>query len=173
MTREVVTFPDKRLKQKSEEVKSFDGALCALLDDMYDTMIAKRGVGLAAIQIGAPKRALIISLPNDAGEQDKNDLIEVVNPVILEKSGSIKFNEGCLSVPEYYSDIDRADVIKVEYFDRYGNRIELDAQGYLAVAFQHEIDHLDGHLFIDRLSILKRKKFEKDFKKSLKEKPKL
>lgn len=173
MVHEIVTYPDKRLKERSKEVFVFDEKLHQLLDDMYETMLAKKGVGLAAIQIGVPLRVIIINLPDENGEQKREDLIEAINPEILKKDGEIKFKEGCLSVPEFYSDVDRAESIEVEFYDRFGNKKRVNAVGYLAVAFQHEIDHLNGQLFIDRISILKRKKFEKEFKKSLKEKPKL
>ncbi len=165
MIREIITYPDKRLKLKSEDIKVFDEKLHSLLDDMYETMIAKNGIGLAAIQIAIPLNALLILLPDEKDEQNKENLIEVINPKILEKEGSIVYQEGCLSVPEYYDEVERAKWIKVEYFDRYGNKITKECDGLLAVAFQHETDHLKGHLFIEKLSYLKRKKFEKEWKK--------
>ncbi|WP_200763000.1 peptide deformylase [Nitrosophilus alvini] len=165
MIREVVVYPDKRLKEVSKPVESFDENLHTLLDDMYETMIAKNGIGLAAIQIGVPLRALIINLPDEEGNQPKEALLEVINPVILEKRGSAVYTEGCLSVPEYYDDVERAEWVKVEFQDRYGEKKVIETDGLLAIAFQHEIDHLNGHLFIEKLSILKRKKFEKEWKK--------
>jgi len=169
MVREIVVYPDKRLKQVSKPVEKFDENLHKLLDDMYETMIAKNGIGLAAIQVGVPLRALIINLPNEEGEQKKEDLIEVINPKILESRGSTTYTEGCLSVPEYYDDVERAEWIRVEFFDRFGNKKIVETDGLLAIAFQHEIDHLNGHLFIEKLSFLKRKKFEKEWKKRRKE----
>ncbi|WP_281951873.1 peptide deformylase [Nitrosophilus kaiyonis] len=169
MIREIVVYPDKRLKQISKPVEKFDEELHKLLDDMYETMIAKNGIGLAAIQVGVPLRALIINLPNEEGEQKKEDLIEVINPKILETKGNTTYTEGCLSVPEYYDDVERAEWIKVEFFDRFGNKKVVESDGLLAIAFQHEIDHLNGHLFIEKLSFLKRKKFEKEWKKRRKE----
>ena len=169
MVREIVIYPDKRLKLISKEVESFDGALHDLLDDMYETMIARNGVGLAAIQIGVDLRVLIINVPleKEDGEHDqpKENTLEMVNPVIIEKDGSEKFQEGCLSVPGVYEDVERAKHVKVEYFDRYGEKHIIDDDDFLAVAMQHEIDHLDGKVFIEKLSYIKRKKFEKEWKK--------
>jgi peptide deformylase len=173
MVREIVIYPDKRLKLISKEVESFDGALHDLLDDMYETMIARNGVGLAAIQIGVDLRVLIINVPleKEDGEHDqpKENTLEMVNPVIVEKDGSEKFQEGCLSVPGVYEDVERAKHVKVEYFDRYGEKHIIDDDDFLAVAMQHEIDHLDGKVFIEKLSYIKRKKFEKEWKRKLKE----
>ncbi len=170
MIREIVVYPDKRLKQVSKPVEKFDEDLHKLLDDMYETMIAKNGIGLAAIQVGIPLRALIINLPDEEGKQKKEDLIEVINPTILETKGSTTYTEGCLSVPEYYDDVERAQWVKVEFYDRFGNKKIVETDGLLAIAFQHEIDHLNGHLFIEKLSFLKRKKFEKEWKKRRKDK---
>lgn len=165
MYKEVLIYPDSRLKQVSKEVVEFDAKLHTLLDDMLETMRVKNGVGLAAIQIGIPLRALIILLPDERGEQKIENLIEIVNPVMLESEGSIKSNEGCLSVPGYYDDVERFQRVKISYQDRYGNQLQLDAEDFLAVAIQHEMDHLEGRLFIEKLSLLKRKKFEKEYKK--------
>jgi len=163
--REVITYPDKRLKLASKDIEKFDEELHSLLDDMYETMTAKNGIGLAAIQVAVPLNTLLILLPDENDEQKKEDLIEVINPKIVEKKGSIVYQEGCLSVPDYYDDVERAEWIRVEYFDRFGNKIVKECDGLLAVAFQHEMDHLKGHLFIEKLSYLKRKKFEKEWKK--------
>jgi len=168
MIREIVIYPDKRLRKVSQDVTEFDEKLHNLLDDMYETMIAKDGIGLAAIQIGIDKNALLINLADEEGEQHKEDLLEVINPKITHLEGSEIYQEGCLSVPGYYDDIQRAKNITVEYFDRYGNKIVRDLDGLLAIAMQHEMDHLKGHLFIEKLSYLKRKKFEKEWKKKLK-----
>jgi peptide deformylase len=173
MVREIVIYPDKRLKLISKEVESFDGTLHDLLDDMYDTMIARNGVGLAAIQVGVDLRALIINVPleKEAGEHDqpKENTLEMINPVIIEQDGSEKFQEGCLSVPGVYEDIERAKHVKVEYFDRHGEKHTIEDDDFLAIAMQHEIDHLDGKVFVEKLSYIKRKKFEKEWKKRLKE----
>jgi len=169
MIREILVYPDKRLKEVSKSVKKFDKELHTLLDDMYETMIHKKGIGLAAIQVGVPLRALIINLPDEEGNQKKEDLIEVINPKIIETKGTTTYTEGCLSVPEYYDDVQRAQWVKVEFFDREGNKKIIETDGLLAIAFQHEIDHLNGHLFIEKLSFLKRKKFEKEWRKRRKE----
>ncbi|WP_294951003.1 peptide deformylase [Sulfurovum sp.] len=169
MVREIVIYPDKRLKQISREVEQFDGTLHDLLDDMYETMVARNGVGLAAIQVGVDLRALIINVPleKEEGEHDqpKENTLEMINPVIVEKDGSEKFQEGCLSVPGIYEDIERAKHVKVTYFDRNGEQHTIEDDDFLAIAMQHEIDHLDGKVFIEKLSFLKRKKFEKEWAK--------
>jgi peptide deformylase len=173
MVREIVVYPDKRLKLISKEVEVFNGALHDLLDDMYETMRAKNGVGLAAIQVGVAQRVLIINVPLEVedGEHDqpKENTLEMINPVIVEKDGTEKFQEGCLSIPGVYEDIERAKHVKVEYFDRDGTKQAIEDDGFLAVAMQHEIDHLDGKVFIEKLSYIKRKKFEKEWKRKLKE----
>lgn len=170
MIREVITYPNKLLRTKSKDVEQFDSELHTLLDDMYDTMMAQNGVGLAAIQVAIPLNILIINLPNEEDIQDKNDLIEAINPVITHKDGTQVFTEGCLSVPGYSEDITRAKHIIVEYFDRNGEKQIMECEDFLAVAWQHEMEHLSGHLFIENLSIIKRKKFEKEWKKRLKDK---
>lgn len=161
---EVITYPNAMLRQISKPVESFDAGLHTLLDEMYEVMLAKNGVGISAIQVAKPLRALLICIPDEEGNQHKEDLLEIINPEIVEKEGEVVFSEGCLSVPEFYEDVKRANTIKVVYQNRLGERQEIVAQDYLAVAFQHEIDHLNGVLFIDKLSILKRKKFEKGLK---------
>jgi peptide deformylase len=169
MIRNIVVYPDKRLKLISKEVTSFDAKLCDLLDDMYETMCDKNGVGLAAIQVGVDMRVLIINVPLEVadGEHDqpKENTLEMINPVITHKEGSEKFQEGCLSIPGVYEDILRAKMVKVEYFDRDGNKQTIEDDDFLAVAIQHEIDHLDGKVFIEKLSFIRRKKFEKEWAK--------
>ncbi len=169
MIREVITYPNKLLRTKSEDVEVFDSELHTLLDDMYDTMIAQNGVGLAAIQVAIPLNVLIINLPNNDDIQDKNDLIEAINPIITHKDGEQVFREGCLSVPGFSEDVTRAMNITVEYFNRFGEKQIMNCDDFLAVAWQHEMEHLEGHLFIENLSFLKRKKFEKEWKKKLKD----
>ena len=170
MIRDIVVYPDKRLKLVSKEVEEFNKELHTLLDDMYETMIAKNGIGLAAIQVGVDLQALIINLAREDEKQYKEDLLEVINPKILEKDGEIVYQEGCLSVPGYYDDVKRAEHIKVSFFDRHGKEHIKEYKDLMAIAFQHEMDHLSGHLFIEKLSFLKRKKFEKEWKKKLKKK---
>ncbi len=166
MVRDIVIYPDKRLKLISKEVTQFDTELHTLLDDMYDTMISKKGVGLAAIQIGVALRALIINIPDDeSDEQPKENTLEIINPIFVSQEGKEKHQEGCLSIPGIYEDIERAKYVKIEYQDRFGKRHSIEDDDFLAVAIQHEIDHLEGKVFIEKLSILKRKKFEKEWKK--------
>jgi len=173
MVREIVVYPDRRLKLISKEVESFNGALHDLLDDMYETMRASNGVGLAAIQVGVDLRALIINIPledTDAEhDQPKENTLEMINPVIIEKDGNEKFQEGCLSIPGIYEEVERAKHVKVAYFDRDGNKHTIENNDFLAIAIQHEMDHLDGKVFIEKLSYMKRKKFEKEWKRRLKE----
>lgn len=172
MLREVITYPNKLLRLKSEDVVQFDTKLHTLLDDMYETMIDHAGVGLAAIQVGIPLNVLIICLPNEEDIQDKIDLIEAINPVITHKDGEQVFTEGCLSVPGFTEDVTRAQSIVVEYYNRDGIKQTMETDGFLSVAWQHEMEHLSGHLFIEHLSFLKRKKFEKEWKRKLKEQKK-
>ena len=165
MVREIVIYPDKRLKLLSKEVEAFNGALHDLLDDMYDTMISSKGVGLAAIQVGIDQRILIINLPDDDDAQPKANTLEMINPVIVEKSGDTKYQEGCLSVPGFYEDVERFAYVRVEYFDRNGTAHTIESDEFLAIAIQHEMDHLDGKVFVEKLSYMKRKRFEKEWKK--------
>ena len=165
----VVRYPNAILKQKSKRVERFDEKLHQLLDDMFETMRSREGVGLAGVQVGELKRILLVNIPREDGEQYDEDLLEIINPVILKHEGEILWNEGCLSVPDFYEEVRRYKHITLGYQDRFGNEKVLQAEGFLAVALQHELDHLDGILFIDKLSIIKRKKFEKLLKKSQKD----
>ena len=165
MIRKVITYPDKRLWKVSKPVENFDAQLHDLLDDMYETMVAYEGIGLAAIQVAIPLQVLVINLVDDEGKQHKSELKEVVNPTILEKNGKTTYKEGCLSVPEYYEEVERAEHIRVRYQNRFGEIVEENLDGLDAIAMQHEIDHLLGRLFIEKLPYFKRKKFEKEFKK--------
>ena len=165
----IVEYPDKRLRQISKEVTSFDAKLHALLDAMNPMMIDTNGIGLAAIQVGYPLRVLTLNIPDEEGEQHPENLLEIINPIVIDKSGESLYQEGCLSVPKFYEDIKRYENISINYQDRDGNTMTLEAEGLLAIAIQHEMDHLEGILFIDKLSYAKRKKFEKEYKKMLKE----
>jgi len=169
MLREIVVYPDKRLKEISTEVISFDSDLHTLLDDMYETMVAKNGVGLAAVQVGILQRVLIINIPlkdKERGEdQPRENTLEVINPRFITCEGSTVFNEGCLSVPGVFEDTTRYEYVKIVYHDRHGNEHTIEDDDFLSIAIQHEIDHLDGKVFIEKLSFAKRKKFEKEWKK--------
>ncbi len=169
MKLEIVEYPDKRLREVSKEVKVFDEKLHKLLDAMNPLMINTNGIGLAAIQVAHPIRALILNIPNEDGEQPPENLLEIINPVIVEKSGETTYQEGCLSVPQFYEDIKRCEKVTINYQDRHGNTKRLEADGLMAIAIQHEMDHLEGILFIDKLSYARRKKFEKEYKKLQKE----
>ena len=169
MVQKIIIYPDKRLKIVSKEVEAFDESLHTLLDDMYETMVAKNGVGLAAVQIAVPLRVLIINVPIEAEEQEndqpKENTLEMINPIMTDKNGSTLYQEGCLSVPGVYEDIERFSYAKVNYFDRHGRAQTIENDAFLAIAIQHEMDHLEGKVFIEKLSYIKRKKFEKEWKK--------
>jgi len=162
---QIVEYPDKRLREKSQRVESFDTSLHKLLDAMYEVMIDSNGIGLAAIQVAYPLQVLILNIPNEDGEQPKENLLEIINPKIISKEGTSSYQEGCLSVPGFYEDVERFESLELEYQDRDGNIFTLQADGLLSIALQHEMDHLNGILFIDKLSYSRRKKFEKEYKK--------
>ncbi|MDY0115965.1 MAG: peptide deformylase [Sulfurimonadaceae bacterium] len=170
MILQIIEYPDKRLKQKSLPVEVFDTKLHQFLDNMYETMLESNGIGLAAIQVGVQKQILILNIPDAEDEQTRETLIEMINPKILSKEGTTSYQEGCLSVPAFYEEVERFDTITVVYQDRDGNTHELDADELLSIAIQHEMDHLVGVLFIDKLTYSRRKKFEKEYKKLQKEK---
>ena len=155
----IVEVPDPRLRQISQPVERVDDDLRKLIDDMLETMYAAPGIGLAAIQVGVPKRVLVIDLQEpeeEGGEPVRNPLV-FVNPEIVEASNrEVPYNEGCLSVPEMYADVDRPDGIRARWLDRDGGQHDEQIDGLLAVCLQHEMDHLNGILFIDHLSRLKR-----------------
>lgn len=165
----IVEYPDKRLRQKSNRVEKFDEKLHRLLDAMHPFMIETNGIGLAAIQVAHPVCALILNLPDEEGEQHKENLLEIINPIVTHVDGETVYQEGCLSVPKFYEDVTRYETISITYQDRDGNAQELQADGLLSIAIQHEMDHLEGVLFIDKLSYSRRKKFEKEYKRMQKE----
>lgn len=165
----IVKYPDKRLKTKSQKVWEFDENLHTLLNDMYETMIATNGIGLAAIQVAKPICALIITLPREDGEQYEEDRLEIINPTLINATGASLYQEGCLSVPGFYEEIERFAEVSVAYQNRFGEEKVLKADGLLAIAIQHEMDHLNGVLFVDKLPLLRRKKFEKELKRIQKE----
>ncbi len=166
----IVTYPDKRLKLISNEVVVFDEKLHRFLDDMYETMIESNGIGLAAIQVANPIRALILCIPDEEGEQSHDSVLEIINPTIKNPAGIQCYQEGCLSVPGFYEEVERFSTLTLEYQDRFGTLHSIEADELLSIAIQHEIDHLDGKLFIEKLSYTRRKKFEKEYKKAQKEK---
>ena len=170
MNLKIVEYPDKKLREKSKLIEKFDKELHDLLDAMYPIMINTNGIGLAAIQVAHAKQALILNIPDENDEQSLDNLIEMINPTITKSDGETTYQEGCLSVPAFYEDINRHENIVVSYQDREGNTKTIEANGLLSIAIQHEIDHLHGILFVDKLSYSRRKKFEKEYKKFLKEK---
>jgi peptide deformylase len=151
--RPVRIYGDPVLRQRAAEITEFDEELRRLAEDMRETMHAYRGVGLAGNQVGVAQRIAVVDVPVDDDESARYTLI---NPVIIERSGSEAGEEGCLSIPGLYDDVHRATTIRVVARDEQGREFTLEAEGYLARAIQHEVDHLDGVLFIDRLSPLKR-----------------
>src|SRR6516165_2391066 len=169
-TREIIKLPDKRLRLKSEPVKQIDTGIRKLVDDMFETMYKAPGIGLAAIQVGVAKRVITMDL-----SKKENDHVPQVfiNPEILWQSEErAKFEEGCLSIPDYYEEVERPAEVRVKYLDLAGKKREIDAKGLLATCLQHEIDHINGVLFIDHLSKLKRDRVIKKFTKAAKNAPK-
>jgi len=166
--REILTVPDPRLKEVSKTVEKVDEVLQNLMDDMLESMYAADGIGLAAIQIGEPVRVIVMDL---AKEDEKPNPRYFVNPVLSDPSDQLEpYEEGCLSVPTIYDEIERPDRVKIKYLDYHGKEIEEIAEGMFAVCIQHEMDHLEGVLFIDYLSRLKRNRAVQKVKKLEKEK---
>ncbi len=166
--RDIITAPDARLKQKSKPVEGpVTDAHRALMDDMLETMYAAPGIGLAAIQVGAPLRVIVIDLAKDDAPKAPQFF---VNPQILWASEeTAPYEEGCLSVPEIYDDVERSIRVKLRYLNYHGEAVEEDAEGLFAVCIQHEMDHLEGVLFIDHLSRLKRDNALRKLKKARKQ----
>ncbi len=163
--REILIYPDGRLKKKSAPVKKFDRALHRLLDDMAETMYEAKGVGLAGPQVGENIRAAVIDV--DFGKSGTKNIQEFINPVIVSAEGSQMSEEGCLSVPGFKSTIKRNLSIVVEAFDRGGDKVVVEASDLLSRVLQHEIDHLDGIMFFDRISGLKRQLLKRKIEKAL------
>jgi peptide deformylase len=155
LIRPILFYPDKRLREPGTDVEEFDAELRRLIEDMAETMYVAPGVGLAAPQIGVSKRLFIIDVATD--DDEPSDLRVFINPEIIGTEGDAIFNEGCLSFPGVREDIDRAERVTVRALDQDGNPFELEADGLLAIAIQHENDHLDGKLMIDHLSVLRRR----------------
>jgi peptide deformylase len=165
--REILILPDKRLRLKSEPVKKIDAGIRKLVEDMFETMYDAPGIGLAAIQIGTPKRVVTMDLSKKE-ETEKNPQV-FINPEVLWSSDeTATYEEGCLSIPEFYGDVERPKQVKVKYLDLEGKAHEIEADGLLATCLQHEIDHTNGVLFIDHLSKLKRDRVVKKFAKAAK-----
>lgn len=175
----ILTFPDSMLRKKCDPVEVIDNDLIQLLDDMADTMYEAPGVGLAAPQVGYTKRVIVVDIkPRECAQEsteeeeillppDRSELIELINPEIVFSDGEVTGEEGCLSIPGFVSDVKRKFEVTVEGYNRDGELLEIKCEDLLARVFQHEIDHLDGILFIDRLGRLKRELLKKKIEKVL------
>ena len=164
--REIIILPDKRLRLVSEPVKTVDAGVRALVDDMFQTMYEAPGVGLAAIQIGVPKR--IVTADTAKKDEEKRPQVFLNPEVVWSSEDKATYEEGCLSIPEYYEEVERPAQVKVRFMDLDGKTQEVEANGLLATVLQHEIDHLNGVLFIDHISKLKRDRVIKKFAKAAK-----
>ena len=158
--REILHFPDDRLRTKAQPVAVVDNEIRAVVTDMFETMYAAPGIGLAATQINVHLRIIVIDV-----SEDRSQPLVLINPEIIGHSGTQKMDEGCLSVPGIYETVERAEQIRIRTLDLQGQPQERDAEGLLAVCIQHEIDHLDGKLFVDYLSDLKRQRIRKKLHK--------
>ena len=159
----ILKYPDKRLRTIAKPVVSVDETIKQQVKDMFDTMYEAPGIGLAATQVNFHQRIIVIDVSAQC-----NEPICLINPEIIEKSGEIEWEEGCLSVPDYYENIIRANDVKVQALNQHGETFELEASEMLSVCIQHEIDHLDGILFVDHLSKLKQKRLKKKTEKKVK-----
>jgi peptide deformylase len=160
----ILEFPDARLRARAEPVQVFDRQLAQLADDMLETMYAARGIGLAATQVNVHKRLLVIDISQDRSQPEM-----FINPQIIARDGIAMTEEGCLSVPQVYEEIERAARVRVRAQDRDGKSFERELDGLLAVCLQHEVDHLEGKLFIDYLSSLKRERIRRKLEKERRE----
>ena len=162
--RPIITLPDAMLRKTSEAVTTFDDAMRKTLDDMIETMYDAPGIGLAGIQVGVQQRLVVL---DTARKDESPQPLFLINPEILSTSQEwIVYEEGCLSIPDYYEDVERPERVRVRFRDRNGAECEMEADGLLAIAIQHEIDHLDGILFVDHISKLKRDRVLKKFAKA-------
>jgi peptide deformylase len=168
--REIRIYPDPVLRNKTARVERIDSTLDRLIEDMVETMHAAPGVGLAANQVGVPLQLAVIDLSSRENEEQRHPLLVIINPELIVMEGSVLEEEGCLSIPDYAEKVRRAARVKVRAQDRTGKQFELEAEGLMAKALQHEIDHLNGLLFVDRLSSLKKHLFKRRFRKTLAEK---
>jgi peptide deformylase len=163
---DICTYPDPVLRIKASPVRTFDDNLCKLIEDMAETMYNAPGIGLAANQVGEPIQLLVIDLQKP---DDEHGLIVLINPQIVAAEGDITYEEGCLSVPEFFTEVKRCNQVTVKAVDKLENPVEIQASGLLAIAIQHEIDHLNGKLIIDRIGAISRDIFIRKWKKKLKE----
>ena len=163
--REIKKYPEKVLREKALPVRDIDIEIQRLIDDMIETMYAAPGVGLAAPQVGVSKRVIVIDV--SPREEEETPLIVLINPEIRASEGEVDSEEGCLSLPGYTTHVTRAETVLVRGLDRDGKPVEIEGEGLLCRALQHEIDHLNGTLLIDRISSIKREFFKKRFQKVL------
>ena len=163
---EIRKYPEKILKQKTTPIQTIDGITQQLIDDMIETMHSARGVGLAANQVGISQKLCVLDL---SLRENQAPLIVLINPFIVERDGIVEAEEGCLSIPGYLTSVKRAEKVFIKGVNREGKDIAMEAEGLLARALQHELDHLEGLLFIDRMSPIKREFFKRRYKKQLKE----
>ncbi len=161
--RPIIVIPDPRLKQPSEPVEAVTDEIRQLADDMLETMYDAPGIGLAAVQIGVMKRILVLDVSREG--EDKRPMVFINPEIVWSSEETSTYEEGCLSIPEYYEEVERPARVRVRYVDRDGQAQEIEAEGLLATCLQHEIDHLDGVLFLDHLSKLKRDRVMKKFSK--------
>jgi peptide deformylase len=164
--REIIVLPDKRLRQVSDAVKAVDADVRALFEDTFETMYKAPGVGLAAIQVGVAKR--VVTLDTAKKDEPKNPQVFINPEIVWSSDEKSTYEEGCLSIPEYYEEVERPTQVKVRYTDLDGKAQEVEADGLLATVLQHEIDHTNGVLFIDHISKLKRDRVIKKFTKAAK-----
>jgi len=164
--RKILKYPDAELKHLADPVREIDGTVDALLADMTETMYAAPGIGLAATQLGVDQRAIVVDV--DLENKGKN-LLKLINPVIVEREGSVIWEEGCLSVVDFTAEVKRSARILMKAWTLDQKEIEIEASDLLAVALQHELDHLDGKLFIDRISALKRDLYRRRIKKMIRD----
>jgi len=157
----ILEFPDERLRKKAAVVKTVDDKIKKLVDDMLETMYESKGVGLAATQVDVHQRVIVIDV-----SEERDDPLFLINPEIIEKDGIEESEEGCLSVPGFYEKVKRAEHIRVKALNREGQSFEFEARDLLAVCVQHEIDHLNGKLFVDYISSLKRQRIKKKLEKT-------
>lgn len=169
MILEIIKYPDPFLKTKAEPVAAVDESVRKLIDDMIETMYSARGIGLASVQVKDPRRVIVLDVPTEDDEErvKGKNLLALVNPEIVYSEGESVYEEGCLSLPGINADVERAAKVRVKALDRDGNPVEIDASGLLAIALQHEIDHINGILFIERLSRLKRELVKRKYLKAL------
>ena len=168
--RPILVIPDSKLRQTAEPVTHVDDEVRTLVEDMFETMYKAPGIGLAAPQIGVMRRVVVLDVAKRRDEEAAAEPMVLINPEItFESEETALHEEGCLSIPDFYEDVERPAVIRVDYLDREGRAQSVEAEGILAVCIQHEIDHLNGVLFIDHLSRLKRSRVIKKFEKAARE----